>query len=135
MNSSINQLSLSSLMNRKEKEWRKTNRFRDLWKTIKHTNICIKSQRKGERERTQRIFEEIITKNFPNVVKYINLHLRTFKEFKELQVEYTQSTPGTSLVVQWVRLHTPNAGGPGPNPGQGTRSCMHAATKKHACGN
>ena len=27
---------------------------------------------------------------------------------------------GTSLVVQWLKLHTPNAGG--PIPGQGTRS-------------
>ena len=29
---------------------------------------------------------------------------------------------GTSLVVQWLRLHAPNAGGPGSIPGQGTRS-------------
>ena len=29
---------------------------------------------------------------------------------------------GTSLVVQWLRLHTPNAGGPGLIPGQGSRS-------------
>ena len=36
---------------------------------------------------------------------------------------------GTSLVVQWVRLHTPNAGDLGSIPGQGTRSHMHAATK------
>ena len=36
---------------------------------------------------------------------------------------------GTSLMVQWVRLHTPNAGGPGLIPGQRTRSRMHAATK------
>ena len=42
---------------------------------------------------------------------------------------------GTSLVVQWLRLHTPNAGDPGSIPGQGTRSHMpqlkipHAATK------
>ena len=48
----------------------------------------------------------------------------------------------TSLVVQWLRLHTPNAGSPGSIPGQGTRShipqlrvCMlqlkipHVATK------
>ena len=35
----------------------------------------------------------------------------------------------TSLVVQWVRLCTPNAGGLGLIPGQGTRSHMHAATK------
>ena len=29
---------------------------------------------------------------------------------------------GTSLVVQWLRLHTLSAGGPGSIPGQGTRS-------------
>ncbi|TEA40985.1 hypothetical protein DBR06_SOUSAS9010008, partial [Sousa chinensis] len=29
-----------------------------------------------------------------------------------------------SLVVQWLRLRTPNAGGPGLIPGQGTRSHM-----------
>ena len=27
---------------------------------------------------------------------------------------------GTSLVVQWLRLHAPNAGGPGSNSGLGT---------------
>ena len=30
----------------------------------------------------------------------------------------------TFLVVEWLRLHTPNAGGPGLIPGQGTRSYM-----------
>ncbi|TEA31888.1 hypothetical protein DBR06_SOUSAS8310129, partial [Sousa chinensis] len=40
-----------------------------------------------------------------------------------------------SLVVQWLRLHAPNAGGPGSIPGQGTRSHMHAATKEPACRN
>ncbi|TEA28252.1 hypothetical protein DBR06_SOUSAS3310034, partial [Sousa chinensis] len=34
-----------------------------------------------------------------------------------------------SLVVQWVRLHTPNAGGPGSIPGQGTRYHMCAVTQ------
>ena len=29
---------------------------------------------------------------------------------------------GTSLVVQWLRLHAPNAAGIGSIPGQGTRS-------------
>ena len=32
---------------------------------------------------------------------------------------------GTSLVVQWLRLHAPNAGSPGSIPGQ----IPHAATK------
>ena len=36
---------------------------------------------------------------------------------------------GNSLVVQWVRLHTPKAGDPGLIPGQGIISHMHAATK------
>ena len=42
---------------------------------------------------------------------------------------------GISLVVQWLRPHAPNAGGPGSIPGQETRFCMlqlkilHAATK------
>ena len=36
---------------------------------------------------------------------------------------------GTSLVVHWVRLHAPNAGGPGSIPCRGTRSHMHATTK------
>ena len=31
---------------------------------------------------------------------------------------------GTSLVVQWLRLQGPNAGGPGSIPGKGTRSHM-----------
>ena len=34
------------------------------------------------------------------------------------------ASSGTSLVVQWLRLHAPNVGGPASIPGQGTRSCM-----------
>ena len=33
-------------------------------------------------------------------------------------------TMGSSLVFQWLRLHPPNAGGPGWIPGQVTRSHM-----------
>ena len=50
--------------------------------------------------------------------------------------EFSKTEPGgTLLVVQWLRFHTPNAGGPGLIPGQGIRSHMpqlkipHAATK------
>ena len=39
------------------------------------------------------------------------------------------TTLGTSLEVQWLRLHTHNAGGPGSIPGRGTRSHIPAATK------
>ena len=36
---------------------------------------------------------------------------------------------GTSLVVQWLRLHSPSAGGTGSIPGQGTSSHIYASTK------
>ena len=41
-----------------------------------------------------------------------------------LQQFPSRSGAGTSLVVQWLRLHAPNAGDPGLIPGQGTRSHM-----------
>ena len=34
------------------------------------------------------------------------------------------------MVAQWLRLRTPNAGGLGLIPGQGTRSHIHASTKE-----
>ena len=45
---------------------------------------------------------------------------------------------GNFPVVQWLRLHAPNAGGPGWIPGQGTRSHMPqlmtlTATAKTQC--
>ena len=54
-----------------------------------------------------------------------NIKTRTFVRNKDhLKMEL-----GTTLVVQWVRLHAPNVGGPSSIPGRGTRSHMHAATK------
>ena len=60
----------------------------------------------------------------------------------KIQLRKKNSAEGTSLMVQWLRLLTPNAGSPGSVPGQGTRSRMpklrvrmpqlkilHAATK------
>ena len=45
-------------------------------------------------------------------------------------------TLGTSLVVQWLRLHTPNAGGPGSIPGQIPRATTKSshATAEDATG-
>ena len=37
---------------------------------------------------------------------------------------YKEHALGASLVVQWLALQAPNAGGPGFSPGQGTRSSM-----------
>ena len=49
-------------------------------------------------------------------------HTHITKVLRTLQTK--KNFLGTSLVVQWLRLHTPNAGGPGSITGQGTRSCM-----------
>ena len=40
---------------------------------------------------------------------------------------------GTSLTVQWLKLHAPNAGGPGSIPGQETRSDMLQRRLKIPC--
>ena len=40
-----------------------------------------------------------------------------------------EAAPGASLVVQWLRLQAPNAGGQASVPGQGTGSYVHAALK------
>ena len=54
-------------------------------------------------------------------------HIRNL--WDNIKQSKTDIIGGTSLVVQGVRLHIPNAGGPGPIPGWGTRSYMHATTK------
>ena len=46
-----------------------------------------------------------------------------------MQLYKTHACDRTSLVVQWVKLCTPNTGDPGSIPGQGTRSHLHATTK------
>ena len=46
--------------------------FRDLWDNIKHTNIrIIGVPEEEEKKGYEKIFEEIIVENFPNVEKEI----------------------------------------------------------------
>ena len=40
------------------------------------------------------------------------------------EMDILREVTGTSLVVQWLRLHAPNAGAQGSIPGQKTRSHM-----------
>ena len=49
--------------------------------------------------------------------------------------EESEGKAGTSLVVQWLKLQTPNAGGPGLIPGHGTRFHMPHTTKDTPCCN
>ena len=48
-----------------------------------------------------------------------------------LKYVFIKNFLGTSLVVQWLRLCAPNAGGPGSLPSQGTRS--HVLQQKILC--
>ena len=52
---------------------RNEDNLRDLWDNIKHTNICILGVPEEEEKKKvyEKIFEEIIVKNFPNMVKEI----------------------------------------------------------------
>ena len=46
----------------------------------------------------------------------MNGHIKDIQTIiREIQIK----TTGTSLVVQWLRLYSSNAGGPGSIPGQG----------------
>ena len=51
---------------------------------------------------------------------YVITRVRHDLATEQQQIEMSE----TSLMVQWLRLHTPNARGPGSIPGQGTRSYM-----------
>ena len=72
--------------NKKKRMTRNEDSLRDLWDNIKHSNVHIIGgpRRRRERERTEKIFEEIIVKNFPNMGKEI-----------ATQVQKAQRVPGS----------------------------------------
>ena len=55
--------------NKEKRIKRNEDSFRDLRNNIKHTNIWILGVPAEERERAEKIFEEIIAKNIPNMGK------------------------------------------------------------------
>ena len=64
-------------------------------------------------------------------LSYCELHLSGYltsykcsQNMSDKHVSLILERSGTSLVTQWLRLHPPNAGGPGWIPAQGTRSHM-----------
>ena len=75
--------------NRKEtKDGKQMKSLRELWDNVKHTNICIIGVPEGEeREKeTEKIFQEIIAENFPNMRKE-SLKSRKHNEY---HIKYTQ---------------------------------------------
>ena len=57
--------------NKEKRMKRNEDSLRDLWDNTKCTNIQIIGDPKGEEKRPQKIFEEIIVENFPNMGKEI----------------------------------------------------------------
>lgn len=51
----------------------------EMWDTIPHTNVCIMGI-PGKREKKKKILEEILTENFPNLVKKITYTSRDLDE-------------------------------------------------------
>ena len=71
--------------------------LRDLWDNIKHTNIQIIGVPEEEVKKTgcEKIFEEIIVENFPNMEKEI-----------VIQVEEAQSSTQDKLKEKHAKTHT-----------------------------
>lgn len=69
-----NLFSLNSRENRLEK---KVQLFRDLWDNNKRSNICIIRIPGSEKEcKAEQLFKGIMTENFPNLSKGINLQIQ-----------------------------------------------------------
>lgn len=57
--------------------------LRNLWDTIKQTNISIIGDQEGEEKvkGAERLSTERMTKIFPSLIKYINLQVQKFNKF------------------------------------------------------
>lgn len=79
------QLKLSHLSNRKKKGMKKNEQnLKDLWDTIKYSNLFIMEVSKGEARKngTRRIYEEMVVENFP--YWDINLYIFSLATFKRI---------------------------------------------------
>ena len=63
----------TTVQNKEKRMKRIQDSLRDLWDNIKHTNIRIVgvSEEEKKKKGTEKIFEEIIVENFPNIGKEI----------------------------------------------------------------
>ena len=74
----------------KQKEENKQH-FRNLWGTIKWMNIHIVGIPRRRRGTTERIFEEIMAENFPNLVKFMNLQIQEGQQTSRINSKETHS--------------------------------------------
>lgn len=52
------------------------NRASDLYNNIKHTNMHNRRSRRRGQKGAERIFEDTMSENFPNLMKNTNLHIQ-----------------------------------------------------------
>ena len=57
--------------------------LRDIWNNIKHTNIRIIGVPEGVEKGPEKIFEEIIAKNFPNMEKETVTQIQEAQSFRQ----------------------------------------------------
>ena len=95
----IGELRLSSVRNRKRVNENELC-LKDLWHTVQPANICITglSEREEREKGAERILEELMLKNFPNLMKNINIYI---------QEEYTffSSSHGTFCKIDHMLDH------------------------------
>ena len=87
-----------------ERMKRNEDTLRDLWDNIKTTNICIIGVPKGEeREKgPEKIFEEIIAENFPNVGKEIVNQIQEAQEVPG-RINSRKNTP-RHIVIKLTKI-------------------------------
>ena len=74
--------------------------LRDLWDDIKHTNIRIIDLKKSKKKRKkkkgyEKVFEEIIVENFPNMEKEI---VKSKRHRVPCRINPRRNTPGHTLI-------------------------------------
>ena len=80
--------------------------LRDLWDNIKHTNIQIIGVREEEEEtkRSEKIFEEIIVENFPNMGKEIVNQVQKAQK-APYRINPRRNTP-RHVLIKLIKLNT-----------------------------
>ena len=84
---------ITQLKQQKNKIQKSKNSIRSLWKNFKHTNICIVGLPEGkDRASNFHIRERIITENFPNPEKEIDIQVQ------EAQINSKRPTPRHTII-------------------------------------